>query len=106
MTDVIFPGEGGRLAPSNCNPQLFAMNTSIPLSLLAMILSGLQADAQCRRFSKQRVLGALEADMVLDRIIAGAIGRGETATLMPIHDSDINCSSAPTLIWGGHLPHP
>ena len=66
------------------------MNTSIlPLSLFAVILlSGLQADAQCRRFSKQRVLGALEADMVLDRITAGAIGRGETAaTLMPIHDS-------------------
>ena len=66
------------------------MNTSIlPLSLIAVILlSGLQADAQCRRFSKQRVLGALEADMVLDRITAGAIGRGETAaTLMPIHDS-------------------
>ena len=66
------------------------MNKSIlclPLLIVSLIPAA-QADAQCRRFSKQRVLGALEADMMLEQMTSGAIGRGETAaTLLPIDAS-------------------
>ena len=66
------------------------MNKSIlflPLLIVSLIPAA-QADAQCRRFSKQRVLGALEADMMLEQMTSGAIGRGETAaTLIPIDAS-------------------
>lgn len=61
----------------------------LPL-LLVLAMSTTSADAQCRRFSKQRVLGALEADMMLENMTSGAIGRGETAaTLLPIDASGI-----------------
>ena len=64
------------------------MNKFILPLLLAASISTLQADAQCRRFTKQRVIGAIDAGMALEQVTSGTIGRGETAaTLLPIERS-------------------
>ncbi|MDA8901313.1 hypothetical protein N9I92_00580, partial [bacterium] len=61
-------------------------NLILPLLTLASILSASTADAQCRRFTRQRVISALDQGMVLDQITAGTMGRGESAaTLLSVN---------------------
>ncbi len=61
-------------------------NLILPLLTLASILSASTADAQCRRFTRHRVISALDQGMVLDQITAGTMGRGESAaTLLSVN---------------------
>lgn len=55
----------------------------LPLLLCALATNlALEADAQCRKFSKQRIISTLDADQMLDQMTAGTLGRGESAAAL------------------------
>lgn len=59
------------------------MKNVIPsLLLLSLILVDFTAAAQCRRFTKQRVISTLDSGASLDLIAAGTLGRGESAATL------------------------
>lgn len=50
------------------------------LVLIATVLTAsMDATAQCRKFSKKTVISAVDANLDIDQITAGMLGRGETA---------------------------
>lgn len=54
--------------------------TSLSLCALALLtLTAFDAGAQCRKFTKQRVISTLDAGQAIDQIQAGTLGRGESA---------------------------
>ena len=60
------------------------MNYTTPsiLMLSALLIGAIDGSAQCRKFSKQRVISTLQADQVIDQITAGTMGRGESAAAL------------------------
>ena len=71
------------------------MNKHLPsllpaLSTLILLISAAEADAQCRRFARQRVISTLNADQTLGQITSGVMSRGESAsTVLEIEDAGI-----------------
>jgi len=57
------------------------MNKYIPslLSILVILIGSYEADAQCRRFARQRVISTLDDGQIIGQITSGTIGRGESA---------------------------
>ena len=54
--------------------------TSLSLCALGLLLAAAcDADAQCRKFTKQRVISSLDVDQAIDQIKTGTLGRGESA---------------------------
>ena len=60
------------------------MNFKLPTLLLASIgmLAATSATAQCKKFSKKRVISAVQGAQTLDQITAGTLGRGESAAAL------------------------
>ena len=60
------------------------MNIKLPSLLLASLalLATSSTSAQCKKFSKKRVISTLQADQVIDQITAGTMGRGESAAAL------------------------
>ena len=59
------------------NSKLFSL-----LALSAFILSASPASAQCKKFSRNRVINAFDGDIAIDQITSGTIGRGERASAL------------------------
>ena len=76
------------------------MNTT-PLSLCALALlvaTAFDAGAQCRKFTKQRVISTLDAGQAIDQIQAGTLGRGESAAAV----LEVNASGTVDLLISTH----
>ena len=79
------------------------MNFKLPTLVLASIgmLAATSASAQCKKFSKKRVISALQGAQTIDQITAGALGRGESAAaLLEVETSgevDLIISTHPNL---------
>lgn len=60
------------------------MNYKLPTLILASIglLAATSAHAQCKKFSKKRVISAVQGSQVIDQITAGNLGRGESAAAL------------------------
>jgi len=61
------------------------MNKHLPsllpaLSTLILLIGAAEADAQCRRFARQRVISTLDAGQTLSQITSGMMSRGESAS--------------------------
>lgn len=71
------------------------------LLLFAAFLMATEANAQCRKFSRQRVISALSTDVAIDQITAGTLGRGESAAALieveSTGDIDLIISTHPEL---------
>lgn len=71
------------------------------LLLFAAFLMATEANAQCRKFSRQRVISALSTDVAIDQITAGTLGRGESAAALieveSTGDIDLILSTHPEL---------
>ena len=66
------------------------MNKYIPslISILVLLVGTYEADAQCRRFARQRVISTLDDGQIIGQITSGTIGRGESAaTVLEIDQS-------------------
>ena len=66
------------------------MNKYIPslISILVLLVGTFEADAQCRRFARQRVISTLDDGQIIGQITSGTIGRGESAaTVLEIDQS-------------------
>ena len=66
------------------------MNNSLSslIPILVMLVGTFEADAQCRRFARQRVISTLDDGQIIGHITSGAIGRGESASaVLPIEES-------------------
>ena len=76
------------------------MNTT-PLSLCALALltlTAFDAGAQCRKFTRQRVISTLDAGQAIDQIQAGTLGRGESAAAV----LEVSASGTVDLIISTH----
>ena len=68
------------------------MNKYIPslISILVLLVGTFEADAQCRRFARQRVISTLDDGQIIGQITSGTIGRGESAaTVLEIDHNDL-----------------
>ena len=50
------------------------------ISTLILLIGAAEADAQCRRFARQRVISTLDVDQILGQITSGTMSRGESAS--------------------------
>lgn len=50
------------------------------LPLLVILIGSFQADAQCRRFARQRVISTLDDNQIIGQITSGTMSRGESAS--------------------------
>lgn len=57
------------------------MNKYIPslISVLVLLVGSADAEAQCRRFARQRVISTLDDGQIIGQLTSGTIGRGESA---------------------------
>jgi len=73
----------------------------LPLLTIASIVSASSVDAQCRRFTRQRVISTLDQGTVIDQVTAGTLGRGESAATLLVVDApgkvDLVISTHPDL---------
>ena len=53
--------------------------TSSLILIATVLTASLDATAQCRKFSKKTVISAVDANIEIDQITAGMLGRGESA---------------------------
>ena len=60
------------------------MNIKLPSLLLASLalLATSSTSAQCKKFSKKRVISAIDGAHNIDQITAGTLGRGESAAAL------------------------
>ena len=66
------------------------MNKYIPslISVLVLLIGSAEADAQCRRFARQRVISTLDDGQIIGQLTSGTIGRGESAaTVLEINET-------------------
>lgn len=85
LTELLLPrNESLEVSPLNQPPNSTVMTNKAPILLLlsAAFLLASEATAQCRKFSKQRVISALSPDLAIDQITTGTLGRGESAAAL------------------------
>lgn len=51
----------------------------LPFLTSISLLTFATANAQCKRFTRQRVINTLDKNIMLDQVAAGTLGRGESA---------------------------